>query len=125
MPDHSRRQGASSLHISPLPQVFKFTELSCLFISRLPQVYNFADWKEHGEDQVAAHICVRVRTRTYIHALERTQKHKRMRMHTRTHVHMQAAVKEAGKYRQEGKNYLVKDKDIIFFKFNVTADKKK
>ena len=35
------------------------------------------------------------------------------------------AVKEAGKYRQEGKNYQVKDKDIIFFKFNVTADAKK
>ena len=37
----------------------------------------------------------------------------------------EAAVKEAGKYRQEGKNYVVKDADIIFFKFNVTADKKK
>ena len=37
----------------------------------------------------------------------------------------EVAVKEAGKYRQEGKNYEVKDKDIIFFKFNVTADKKK
>jgi len=37
----------------------------------------------------------------------------------------EAAVKEAGKYRQEGKNYVVKDSDIIFFKFNVTADKKK
>ena len=35
------------------------------------------------------------------------------------------AVKDAGKYRQEGKNYEVKDKDIIFFKFNVTADAKK
>jgi len=35
------------------------------------------------------------------------------------------AVKEAGKYRQEGKGYQVKDKDIIFFKFNVTADAKK
>ena len=34
-------------------------------------------------------------------------------------------VKEAGKYRQEGKGYVVKDKDIIFFKFNVTADAKK
>jgi ribosome-binding ATPase YchF (GTP1/OBG family) len=34
-------------------------------------------------------------------------------------------VKEAGKYRQEGKNYVVLDKDIIFFKFNVTADAKK
>jgi len=37
----------------------------------------------------------------------------------------EAAVKEAGKYRQEGKNYEVKDGDIIFFKFNVTTDKKK
>jgi len=32
----------------------------------------------------------------------------------------EAAVKEAGKYRQEGKNYDVQDKDIIFFKFNVS-----
>jgi obg-like ATPase 1 len=37
----------------------------------------------------------------------------------------EAAVKEKGKYRQEGKNYEVQDGDIIFFKFNVTADKKK
>ena len=34
----------------------------------------------------------------------------------------------AGKYRQEGKNYVVNDGDIIFFKFNAGAgltDKKK
>jgi obg-like ATPase 1 len=37
----------------------------------------------------------------------------------------EAGVKDAGKYRQEGKNYVVKDGDCIFFKFNVTADKKK
>ena len=42
-----------------------------------------------------------------------------------THNFSEAAVKEAGKYRQEGKNYEVKDGDIIFFKFNVTADAKK
>uniref|UniRef100_A0A383WNJ8 Obg-like ATPase 1 n=1 Tax=Tetradesmus obliquus TaxID=3088 RepID=A0A383WNJ8_TETOB len=35
------------------------------------------------------------------------------------------AVKAAGKYRQEGKNYTVADGDIIFFKFNVTASGKK
>ncbi|GAB4815015.1 hypothetical protein N2152v2_002061 [Parachlorella kessleri] len=35
------------------------------------------------------------------------------------------AVKAAGKYRQEGKTYEVKDGDIIFFKFNVTASGKK
>ena len=34
-------------------------------------------------------------------------------------------VKEAGKYRQEGKTYVVKDGDIIHFQFNVTASKKK
>ena len=36
-----------------------------------------------------------------------------------------AAVKEAGKFRQEGKLYLVKDGDIMHFQFNVTAPKKK
>jgi obg-like ATPase 1 len=35
------------------------------------------------------------------------------------------AVKAAGKYRQEGKAYVIEDGDIIFFKFNVTAEKKK
>ena len=28
-------------------------------------------------------------------------------------------IKSAGKIRQEGKEYIVKDGDIIFFKFNV------
>ncbi|WP_371922469.1 DUF933 domain-containing protein [Treponema sp. OMZ 857] len=28
-------------------------------------------------------------------------------------------MKEAGRYRQEGKEYIVQDGDIIFFKFNV------
>ena len=35
------------------------------------------------------------------------------------------AVKAAGKYRQQGKEYVVQDGDIIFFKFNVTAAAKK
>lgn len=35
------------------------------------------------------------------------------------------AVKAAGKLRQEGKNYVVVDGDIIHFKFNVTSEKKK
>jgi len=38
----------------------------------------------------------------------------------------EAAVKAGGKYRQEGRNYEVKDGDIIFFKANtVGLDKKK
>lgn len=31
----------------------------------------------------------------------------------------EAKIKEAGKYRQEGKDYVVQDGDILFFKFNV------
>ncbi len=31
----------------------------------------------------------------------------------------EAAVKEAGKYRSEGKEYIVKDGDVLFFRFNV------
>ncbi|KAF0992206.1 hypothetical protein HZS_6295 [Henneguya salminicola] len=37
----------------------------------------------------------------------------------------EAAAKAAGKYRQEGKQYIVQDGDIIFFKFNVTQQSKK
>ena len=33
----------------------------------------------------------------------------------------EAAVKAAGKYIQKGKEYLVEDGDIIYFKFNVTT----
>ena len=36
-----------------------------------------------------------------------------------------AKVKEAGKYRQEGKTYVMADGDIVEFMFNVTAPKKK
>ena len=35
-----------------------------------------------------------------------------------------AKVKEAGKYRQEGKGYIMKEGDIVEFMFNVTAKKK-
>ncbi|MCO5583582.1 hypothetical protein L7F22_037495 [Adiantum nelumboides] len=37
----------------------------------------------------------------------------------------EAAVKAAGKYKQEGKTYVVQDGDVIFFKFNVTSAGKK
>ena len=37
----------------------------------------------------------------------------------------EAECKGAGLYRQQGKEYVVTDGDIIFFKFNVTAQKKK
>jgi ribosome-binding ATPase YchF (GTP1/OBG family) len=36
-----------------------------------------------------------------------------------------AKVKDAGKYRQEGKTYVMQDGDIVEFMFNVTASKKK
>jgi obg-like ATPase 1 len=37
----------------------------------------------------------------------------------------ESAVKSAGKYRQQGKEYVVQSGDIIYFKFNVTAPAKK
>jgi len=37
----------------------------------------------------------------------------------------EAAVKSAGKYRQQGRNYIVEDGDIIFFKFNTPSQPKK
>ncbi|KAJ7415550.1 Obg-like ATPase 1 [Willisornis vidua] len=37
----------------------------------------------------------------------------------------EAAVKAAGKYRQQGRNYVVEDGDIIFFKFNTPQQPKK
>ncbi|OIW13913.1 hypothetical protein TanjilG_31802 [Lupinus angustifolius] len=37
----------------------------------------------------------------------------------------EGAVKAAGKYKQEGKTYVVEDGDIIFFKFNVSGGGKK
>lgn len=37
----------------------------------------------------------------------------------------EAAVKAAGKYRQQGRNYLVEDGDIIYFKANTGAGLKK
>lgn len=35
-----------------------------------------------------------------------------------------AEVKAGGRYRQEGKSYVVEDGDIIHFQFNVTTKKK-
>ena len=35
------------------------------------------------------------------------------------------AVKAAGKYLQKGKEYVVDDGDVIYFKFNVTSTGKK
>lgn len=36
-----------------------------------------------------------------------------------------AKIKEAGKYRQEGKQYVMKDGDIVVFMHNTTTGKKK
>ncbi|XP_034990988.1 obg-like ATPase 1 isoform X1 [Zootoca vivipara] len=37
----------------------------------------------------------------------------------------ESAVKAAGKYRQQGRNYIVEDGDVIFFKFNTPQQPKK
>lgn len=38
---------------------------------------------------------------------------------------MLCCLQAAGKYKQEGKTYVVQDGDIIFFKFNVSGGGKK
>lgn len=40
------------------------------------------------------------------------------------HQGNEAQVKAEGKYRQQGKEYIVEDGDVIFFKFNVSKSKK-
>lgn len=37
----------------------------------------------------------------------------------------EAAIKAAGKLKQEGRNYVVQDGDVIFFKFNLGSEGKK
>ena len=43
----------------------------------------------------------------------------RVALASRTPETLEAAAKEAGKYRSEGKEYLVQDGDIMLFRFNV------
>jgi obg-like ATPase 1 len=43
---------------------------------------------------------------------------------TRNGAKSMAGARSAGKYRIEGKNYIVQDGDIIYFQFNVTSKKK-
>jgi obg-like ATPase 1 len=42
-----------------------------------------------------------------------------------THFLCISCLQAAGKYRQQGRNYIVEDGDIIFFKFNTPQQPKK
>ena len=48
-----------------------------------------------------------------------------MKMDDLKELGSEAEVKAAGKYYSKGKDYQVEDGDVIFFKFNVTNNKKK
>ena len=48
-----------------------------------------------------------------------------MKMEDLKQLGSEAAVKAAGKYYSKGKEYVVEDGDVIYFKFNVTNNKKK
>jgi obg-like ATPase 1 len=47
-----------------------------------------------------------------------------MKMDDLKELGSEAAVKAAGKYHSKGKDYIVEDGDVIYFKFNVTNKKK-
>lgn len=48
-----------------------------------------------------------------------------MKMNDLKELGSEAAVKAAGKYYSKGKDYVVEDGDVIYFKFNVTNNKKR
>ncbi|KAG0356398.1 Obg-like ATPase 1, partial [Gamsiella multidivaricata] len=47
-----------------------------------------------------------------------------MKMEDLKELGSEAAVKAAGKYYSKGKDYVVEDGDVVYFKFNVTNKKK-
>lgn len=85
----------------------------------MAEVMKFSDFKEEGSES-AVKVCVVVFF--IIHTLEFMPLTVLISQNTPSLNLFQAA----GKYRQQGRNYIVEDGDIIFFKFNTpNAPKKK
>lgn len=82
----------------------------------MAEVMKFNDFKEEGSES-AVKVCFYVDK--VVAVLRSVYKHFTLHF---TLIFLQAA----GKYRQQGRNYVVEDGDIIFFKFNTpNAPKKK
>lgn len=79
----------------------------------MAEVMKFNDFKEEGSESA---VKVRFEVDEVVAVLRSVFKH----------IFFLLSSQAAGKYRQQGRNYVVEDGDIIFFKFNTpNAPKKK
>lgn len=91
----------------------------------MAEVMKYNDFKEEGSES-AAKVCVYIEP-NYGALLNFCQyQHWLTEKHPWIQLKMCPLSQAAGKYRQQGRNYVVEDGDIIFFKFNTpNAPKKK
>lgn len=81
----------------------------------MAEVMKFSDFKEEGSES-AVKVCF-VDNVIAVLRLNISEQHL---------ITFNPCAQAAGKYRQQGRNYIVEDGDIIFFKFNTpNAPKKK
>lgn len=88
----------------------------------MAEVMKFSDFKEEGSES-AVKVCIfYIDLCACVHAVNFANA-----LYERKHsLNMFCLLQAAGKYRQQGRNYIVEDGDIIFFKFNTpNAPKKK
>lgn len=82
----------------------------------MAEVMKFSDFKEEGSES-AVKVCLYVDKVIALLGLNISEQYL---------ITFNPFAQAAGKYRQQGRNYIVEDGDIIFFKFNTpNAPKKK
>lgn len=88
----------------------------------MAEVMKFSDFKEEGSESAVKVCGFYMNFMNEIHAVNSANT-----LSERKHsLNMFCLLQAAGKYRQQGRNYIVEDGDIIFFKFNTpNAPKKK
>lgn len=87
----------------------------------------YSDFKEEGSES-AVKVCVFFYSYTWTHAINCAYTPRKVFEFYKTRLLWicLSLFQAAGKYRQQGRNYIVEDGDIIFFKFNTpNAPKKK
>lgn len=90
----------------------------------MAEVMKYNDFKEEGSE-VAAKVCVFLYSLIIMISLNRRTVDF-LRNVLEYNFNASFFSQAAGKYRQQGRNYMVEDGDIIFFKFNTpNAPKKK
>lgn len=94
----------------------------------MAEVMKYNDFKEEGSEN-AVKVCVCLYIFICTLASMRFIYKNPLQKNLKTKIHslnLFCLLQAAGKYRQQGRNYIVEDGDIIFFKFNTpNAPKKK